>query len=64
MSYMKVSLFLWFETDMKEIIEKAFDWLLKMLVEKKYSRNLRALRMLMQEVLRLLLKDGTITSHS
>ena len=35
-----------------------------MLTGKKYPQNLRALRMLMEEVLKPLLKDGKITSHN
>ena len=51
-------------TGMKEILEKAFGGVLKMLTGKKYPQNLRALRMLVEEVLRPLLKNGKITSHS
>ena len=51
-------------TGMKGILEKAFGGVLKMLIGKNHPQNLRALRMLMDEVLRPLLKDGEITSHS
>ena len=51
-------------TGMKEILEKAFDGVPKMLTGKKYPQNLRALRMLMEEVLKPLFKDGKITSHN
>ena len=39
-------------------------WVPKILTGKKYPQNLRYLRMLVEEVLRPLLKDGKITSHS
>ena len=51
-------------TCMKEILEKAFGGVSKMSTVKKYPQNLRALKMLMEEVLRPLLKDRKITSHS
>ena len=52
------------ETGMKEILVKAFGGVPKMLTGKKYPWNFRALRVLIEEVLRPLLKDGKITSHS
>ena len=51
-------------TGIKTILEKAFGRVSKMLTRKRYPQNLRALRTLVEEVLRLLLKDGKITSHS
>ena len=51
-------------TGVKEILEKAFGGVPKMLIGKKYPQNLRALRMLVEELLRPLLKDGKIDSHS
>ena len=51
-------------TGMKERLEEAFDIIPKMLTGKKYPQNLRTLRMLIEEVLRLLLTDEKITSHS
>ena len=49
---------------MKKIIEKAFGGVPKMLRGKKYPQNLRGFILLMEKVLRPLLKDGKITSHS
>ena len=51
-------------TGMKEFLEEAFGGVTKMLTFKKYPQNVRALRLLMEEVLIPLLKYGRITSHS
>ena len=51
-------------TGMKEFLEKVFGGVTKMLTFKKYPQNFRALRLLMEKVLSLLLKYGKITSHS
>ena len=64
MSYIGSISALMARTSMKEILEKVFCGVLKMLTGKKYPQNLRALRILMEDVLRPFLKDGKITSHS
>ena len=51
-------------TGVNEILDKAFGGIPKMLTGKRYLQNLRALRMLMEELPRPLSKDGNITSHS
>ena len=62
MSYIESIGVLMAGTGMKEILEKAIGGAPKMLTWKRYPQDLRALRMLMEEVLRPLLKDGNITS--
>lgn len=49
---------------MKEILENVFGWAPKMFRSTKYPVNRKALRMLMEKVLMLFLKDAKITSHS
>ena len=62
---LKASVFLWFSSiSMKKILEKVCVRVPKMLTEKKYPQTFRAFRMLMEEVLRPLLKDRKIISHS
>ena len=51
-------------TGVNEILDKAFGGIPKMLTGKRYLQNLRASRMLMEELSRPLSKDGNITSHS
>lgn len=51
-------------TVMKEILENVFGWAPKMFRSNKYPVNRKALRMLMEKVLMLFLKDAKITSHS
>ena len=51
-------------TGMKEFLEKAFGGVTKISTFKKYPQNVRALRLLMEEVLSPLLKYRKITSHS
>lgn len=45
-------------TGVNEILDKAFGGIPKMLTGKRYLQNLRALRMLMEELSRPLSKDG------
>ena len=49
---------------LKEILEKAFSGVPKMLTGKNFPQCVRALRMVVEEILRQILKDGTINSYT
>ena len=51
-------------SSVQTILEKAFGSVPKMLTGKKFPQCVRALRMLVEELLRPILNDGTIDSHS
>ena len=52
------------DSGLKEILEKAFGSVPKIFTGKKFPQCVRALRMLVEELLRPLLKDVTIDSHN
>ena len=49
---------------MQEVLEKVFGSLSKMFTRKKYSQSVRALRLLVEDLLCPILKDERINSHN
>ena len=51
-------------TGMQEFLKKVFGSVLRMITEKKYPQCVRALRLLVKELLGLILDDELINSHN
>ena len=63
MSYIGSIVSLMVGSGLKEILEKAFGDVPKMLTRKTFLQCERVLRMLVEEILRPIIKDGTVNSH-